>query len=37
MVARINTVAFHGVEVQGADIEVSISNRLPNFTIVGSN
>ena len=35
MVARISTVAFHGVEVQGVDVEVSISNGLPNFTIVG--
>ena len=37
MVARIGTVAFHGVEVQAVDVEVSISNGLPNFTIVGSN
>ena len=37
MVARIGTVAFHGVEVQSVDVEVSISNGLPNFTIVGSN
>ena len=35
MVARIGTVAFHGVEVQGVDVEVSISNGLPNFTVVG--
>lgn len=35
MVARINTVAFHGVEVQGVDVQVQISNGLPAFTVVG--
>ncbi|MFN3826393.1 MAG: YifB family Mg chelatase-like AAA ATPase [Micavibrio sp.] len=35
MVARINTVAFHGVEVQSVDVQVQISNGLPAFTIVG--
>lgn len=35
MVARINTVAFHGVEVQAVDVQVQISNGLPAFTIVG--
>ena len=37
MVARIGTVAFHGVEVQAVDVQVQISNGLPAFTIVGSN
>lgn len=35
MVARINTVAFHGVDVQAVDVQVQISNGLPNFTVVG--
>jgi magnesium chelatase family protein len=35
MLARINTVAFHGVEVQKVDVQVQISNGLPCFTIVG--
>lgn len=35
MVARINTVAFHGVDVQNVDVQVQISNGLPAFTIVG--
>ena len=35
MVARINTVAFHGVEVENVDVQVQISNGLPAFTIVG--
>ncbi len=35
MVARINTVAFHGVEVQAIDVQVQISNGMPAFTIVG--
>jgi len=35
MVARINTVAFHGVEIQPVDVQVQISNGLPAFTIVG--
>lgn len=35
MVARINTVAFHGVEVQAVDVQVQISNGLPAFTVVG--
>lgn len=36
MVARINTVAFNGVEVQAVDVQMQISNGLPAFTIVGS-
>lgn len=35
MVARINTVAFQGVNVQPIDVQVQISNGLPAFTIVG--
>lgn len=35
MVARINTVAFHGVDVQNVDVQVQISGGLPAFTIVG--
>jgi len=35
MVARINTVAFNGVETQSIDVQVQISNGLPAFTIVG--
>lgn len=35
MVARINTVAFNGVETQPVDVQVQISNGLPAFTIVG--
>src|SRR5688500_7349099 len=37
MVARINTVAFHDVDVQNVDVQVQIANDLPAFTIVGSN
>lgn len=35
MVARINTIAFSGVDVQSIDVQVQISNGLPAFTIVG--
>lgn len=35
MVARINTVAFEGVDVRPVDVQVQISNGLPCFTIVG--
>lgn len=35
MVARVNTVAFQGVDVQRVDVQVQISNGLPAFTIVG--
>jgi len=35
MVARINTVAFHGVDVQNVDVQVQISTGLPAFTSVG--
>lgn len=35
MVARVNTVAFQGIDVRPVDVQVSIANGLPNFTIVG--
>ncbi|MEM7650917.1 MAG: YifB family Mg chelatase-like AAA ATPase [Pseudomonadota bacterium] len=35
MVARVNTVAFQGIDVQPVDVQVQISSGLPAFTIVG--
>jgi magnesium chelatase family protein len=35
MVARVNTVAFQGIDVRPIDVEVQISSGLPSFTIVG--
>ncbi len=35
MVARINTVAFLGIEVLDVDVQVQMSTGLPAFTIVG--
>lgn len=35
MVARINTVAFQGIDVLDIDVQVQISNGLPAFNIVG--
>ncbi len=35
MVARINTVAFHGIEAVDVDVQVQIMNGLPGFTVVG--
>ena len=35
MVARVRTVAFHGVEVVDVDTQVTITSGLPAFTIVG--
>lgn len=35
MVARVNTVAFQGVEVRPVDVQVQIANGLPAFNIVG--
>lgn len=35
MVVRINTVAFHGVDVQNVDVQAQVSNGLLCFTIVG--
>jgi magnesium chelatase family protein len=35
MVARVRTVAFHGVEVIAVDTQATIVAGLPNFTVVG--
>ena len=35
MVARVRTVAFHGIEVIEVDCEVSVVSGLPAFTVVG--
>ena len=35
MVAKINTIAFQGVDVRPVDVQVQISSGLPAFTIVG--
>lgn len=35
MVARVNTVAFQGIEVRPVDVQVQIASGLPAFTIVG--
>ena len=35
MVARVNTVAFQGIEVIGIDLQVHIGAGLPSFTLVG--
>ncbi len=35
MVARVNTVAFQGIDVVDVDVQVHVGNGLPNFTIVG--
>ena len=35
MVARVNTVAFHGIDVLGIDVQVHMASGLPTFTIVG--
>src|SRR5499433_583194 len=35
MVARVRTVAFHGVEVIEVDAQVTIASGLPAFTVVG--
>lgn len=35
MVARINTVAFQGVETLDIDVQVHMANGLPAFTVVG--
>ncbi|MCK5284053.1 MAG: YifB family Mg chelatase-like AAA ATPase [Alphaproteobacteria bacterium] len=35
MVARVNTVAFQGIDVRPVDVQVQISNGLPAFNIVG--
>ncbi len=35
MVARVNTVAFQGIDVVGVDVQVQISPGLPAFAVVG--
>ncbi len=35
MVARINTVAFQGIDVIDVDVQVQISSGLPAFSVVG--
>ncbi len=35
MVARVNTVAFQGIDVQDIDVQVQMAAGLPSFTIVG--
>jgi magnesium chelatase family protein len=35
MVARVNTVAFQGIEVLDVDVQVQISQGLPSFSVVG--
>ncbi len=35
MVAKVNTVAFQGIEVRPVDVQVQISGGLPAFNIVG--
>jgi magnesium chelatase family protein len=35
MVARVKTVAFHGIDVVEVDTQVIIASGLPNFSVVG--
>jgi magnesium chelatase family protein len=35
MVARVATVAFHGIEVVDVDVQVQVAGGMPSFTIVG--
>ncbi len=35
MVARVNTVAFQGIEVVDVDVQVHVGGGLPNFLLVG--
>jgi magnesium chelatase family protein len=35
MVARVNTVAFQGIEVLGIDVQVQVASGLPAFSVVG--
>ncbi len=35
MVARVNTVAFSGIDVLDVDVQVQIANGMPAFTVVG--
>ena len=35
MVARVNTVAFQGIDVVDVDVQVQIASGLPAFSVVG--
>ena len=35
MVARVNTVAFHGIDVLAIDVQVQVASGLPSFAVVG--
>jgi hypothetical protein len=35
MVARVNTVAFQGIDVLDVDVQVQITRGLPSFSVVG--
>ncbi len=35
MIARVNTVAFQGIDVLDVDVQVQISQGLPSFSVVG--
>ena len=35
MVARVSTVAFHGIDVLDVDVQVQTTSGLPAFTVVG--
>ncbi len=35
MVARVNTVAFQGIDVIDVDVQVHLASGLPAFTIAG--
>ena len=35
MVARVNTVAFHGIDVLAIDVQVQVAGGLPSFAVVG--
>jgi len=35
MVARVNTVAFQGIDVLDVDVQVQITQGLPSFSVVG--
>ena len=35
MVARVATVAFHGIDVIPVDVQVQLASGLPAFTMVG--
>jgi magnesium chelatase family protein len=35
MVARVNTVAFQGIDVLSIDVQVQMASGLPAFSVVG--